>query len=193
MTRLFPPYVLPLNQRADRYEMALVGTLPEAVSSEIQRLRRRLLIAVGGSAPQLPPHLTILYLGIMSPSEALRTWAHMAAFRHPSVCAEVGSVGTFKSGAHIVNLHVRIEPIAQLQILHDAARIHYESLPWAISARRSAHDFVPHVSILDGVHLREPVPHATVAPAAWRFDDLRLMAQSVYDADGHEGVDEPQS
>ena len=137
-----------------RYEGSFVFLLPDALTDAVRRARDELALQDGFPA-QPVPHMTLQFLGVCTGYELRRSHDHLATHVPQPPAVRFTGLSSFGQDGDVRNVHIAVEPSDQIDAARALVREHYLELPWARAALRDEWPFRPHVSVLDGVALRE--------------------------------------
>jgi len=168
-----------------RYESALAFELPATLEAQVYDLRRSLDIRAP-SEHQLPPHLTLLYLGRMWGSQLAALAARLEALRNEKAGGRLEGLGFFDFSGRRTNVHVRIDPDPSLLELHERALDIGRQFDWFEPGRFVGADYVPHVSILDRISSDDCTPQVMcpewAKAGSVRLANLHMMAKRLDEA-----------
>ncbi len=136
-----------------RYESALVFPIGKRLCDIILKIRRMLPYPAPEEF-QLEPHLTILYLGIMSSAALLRLRHELQKLKSQSLQLQCDGFGTFRHGKFVTNLHVRVRHSEPLMALHYRSMEACKRHKWIPPTKRIGSRYVPHITVLD--HIKIP-------------------------------------
>jgi len=139
------------------YEGSFAFLLPDALADAVRRAQDGLMLSSGLPA-QPVPHLTLQYLGRCTGYQLRRNHEHLAACVPQPPVVRFTGVSVFSEDGIIRNVHLAVEASAELDAARVLVRKRYLELPWGSAALRGEWPYRPHVSILDGVALRN-MPH----------------------------------
>lgn len=155
-------FAQPWFSEESAYEAAVVYFLSADDAKEVTASRA---VAGDHAGLQMEPHFTLLYLGHMTGAN-LRVMAEdLGGIGWPSLTVRVNGIGAFYKDERVTNVHLKLEPVADVLQMHRRAYEAASRHPWFSPGSYVDGGYVPHISIVDRVNL-----------AAFDRDDLRLQS-----------------
>lgn len=149
-------------------------SLPGVVEEYLKGLHSRI---VGAKVSFAHPHLTLKFLGEVSPQKAEQVVQRLAAVRFGSFSASLSRVGFFPSARAARVVWVGVEPaqVKELQGLVDAA---------LVGLFPKENDFVPHLTLarvkeITDVKLFAKVSDVKVEPLSFPVTEFKLVESSL--------------
>jgi 2'-5' RNA ligase len=164
-----------------RYAAALVLALPADLGDLVLELRRR-LPRLGPASRQLPPHLTVLFLGEGDGRILAALQQGLLALAPVAVAVELGPAGVFTHARSVTNLHLTVRERGSLRDLHRRAIGVCAGRGWEPQTVYLRERYVPHISLFDRISVAPETAREAVwavGTPAWtgELGDLRLMAE----------------
>ncbi len=128
------------------YKTALVFGLPQTLENQIRELRAR-IHSQFPLAPQVVPHLTLLFIGRPTGRELLPLREALAPLSRSSLSIQLTDIGFFTTSAGRRNIHVGVASTQQLATMHDRAIKACRDIGWLPQTRYLQDRFVPHLTI----------------------------------------------
>ncbi len=164
------------------YDAALVSSVTSKITARVQDIRSRLRGNVAHGA-KLPPHITLLYLGIMKGPELERFAADCGKFAGRVCEAVIIGLDCFQEGGRIINLHIRLSSMK----LRD---LHFELFDLAVNRGLSPDKthaldrYQPHISIVDQIDAGPEEIAGLLAlampPDVFSAGDLHFLAEGDF-------------
>jgi 2'-5' RNA ligase len=135
------------------WEGCLAYAVHAAFEKRVLDLRTQILIR-HPEAPahlQLPPHVTVKYLGHQPFELQQRLLRDLRALTPASCVLPVNSVGSFTSAGGTLNLHLRLDSHPALLSLQEQAAIVLSRLGCIDLDRHTGERYQPHITVCDGL------------------------------------------
>jgi 2'-5' RNA ligase len=145
------------------YEGCVAYAIEEPALARILQARARVLLHHPEAPPhlQLPPHVTVKYLGHQPLSVHIDLQREMCSLSPQRFIVTISKADMFYHRDETCNLNLELHPHAALQALHEDARTSMRRCGCADPDKFAGSNYRPHVTVADGVspiNLKEDLP-----------------------------------
>lgn len=174
-------FTVPWIDFGTRYEGALVFSLPPADEEDVRAFRRSRPVP---GAVESRPHLTLLFLGHPTGRQLMELVDRLHPLRHETIETRTRGLDTFRHQGRVINLHLRVEPVAGLLALHRRALALGRGFEWFDPGIYCGDHYRPHVSLFDRIAIPPEEMEGAGVARGWsdrplRLGDLHVMADPL--------------
>ena len=167
-----------MDAAASLFETSLIFELSPEALAQVKALMAHPLLA--GHAEGLPePHVTALFVGVLNGSMLETLKPELAAPPKQVIDAGLTGWGFFRRDDGTCAIHIRVRPEPDLIAVHQWALSVCRRFFWMPPANTSADNYVPHITVADGLLDPDAVLEAlegVAIPSRVMFNRLQLRA-----------------